>query len=122
MGRREPGSRRKQEREIMTELLLTHEQTKLLRAIQQPIPVRDADGNLIGQFEPRFSPQLIAELKRRGASQGPWYSGQQVQNRLAALQAEWDRRRSFDERTMQELLKEMDAVDPGKMKSQGIEE
>jgi hypothetical protein len=105
----------------MTELLLTEEQSKLLEAIQQPIPVRDAAGNVIGYFEPCFSAELVAELKRRGASQGPWYTGQQIQNRLAALQAEWERRGNFDHQTMHELLTEMDAADPGRMKSSGRE-
>jgi hypothetical protein len=106
----------------MTELLLTEEQSKLLSTIQQPIPVRDAAGNVTGHFEPQLSAEFIAELKRRGASKGPWLSGQQVQNRLAALQVEWDRRGGFDEQTMGDIFKEFNEADPGRMKVQGTEE
>jgi hypothetical protein len=53
----------------------------------------------------------IAELKRRAASPGR-YSGKQVQARLQALHAEWDRNEGFDEQRLKEFLAELSAADP----------
>jgi len=39
---------------------------------------------------------LQAEVKQRGKSPGPFFTGAQVQARLQALQTEWDRTGGFD--------------------------
>jgi uncharacterized protein YmfQ (DUF2313 family) len=63
--------------------------------------------------DPELTPEMIAELKRRAASPGPWFTGAQVQAGLQALQAEWDRTGGFDEAYMQQFLKSLDVADPG---------
>jgi hypothetical protein len=75
----------------MQALTLTEEQAKIVAQAFGPVTVRDAQGNILGHIEPKMTPEMIAELKRRAASPGPRYSGAQVQARLQALQAEWDR-------------------------------
>ncbi len=102
----------------MPELILTEEQTRLLTQVHGPVTVRDAKGNLVGHVEAPLTPEMIAELKRRAASPGPFFSGEQVQARLRALQEEWDRTGGFDEAYMNEFLDKLDAADPGQMRSE----
>ena len=82
-----------------------------------PVVVRDPDGKEWGRLEPRPTGEEIAELKRRAASPGPWYTGAQVQGRLQALQEEWDRSGGFDEAYALEFLKRLNDADPGHMRS-----
>jgi hypothetical protein len=65
---------------------------------------------------PKLTPEMIAELKRRAASPGPWYTSAQVQARLRALQEEWDRTGGFDEAYLREFLARLNAADPGHMR------
>jgi hypothetical protein len=103
----------------MPELILTEEQTKILTQALGSVTVRDARGNLVGHLPVPLTPEVIAELKRRAASPGPWYTSQQVQARLTALQEEWDRTGGFDEAYMREFLARLDAADPGHMRPKG---
>ncbi len=81
--------------------------------------VRDAKEKIIGHLEPELTPELIAELKRRARSPGPWFTGTQVQARLRALQEEWERMGPFDEARMKKILAELDATDPGHIRTNG---
>jgi hypothetical protein len=65
---------------------------------------------------PEFTPEMTAELKRRAAGPGPFFTSEQVQARLRALQEEWDRTGGFDETYMREFLARLDAADPGHMR------
>ena len=103
----------------MIEIVLTDEQAKVVTGALGPVSVRDANGRLIGRLEPKWTPELIAELKRRAASPGPWYTGEQVQARLRALQEEWDRTGGFDKEYMRDFLARLDAADPGRMRPTG---
>ena len=101
----------------MPELILTDEQARLVAQARDRLPVRDGKGNLVGHLEPfDLSPEEIARLKRRAASPGPWFTGEQVQSRLRALQEEWDRTGGFDEAYMRDFLERLDAADPGHMR------
>ncbi|HXG09568.1 MAG TPA: hypothetical protein VNK04_07245 [Gemmataceae bacterium] len=100
----------------MPDLILTEEQTKVVTQALGPVTVRDASGNVLGRMEPKYTPEMIAELKRRAASPGPWYTGEQVQARLRALQEEWDRTGGFDKAYMLEFLKRLNEADPGHMR------
>ncbi len=100
----------------MPEIVLTEDQAKIVAEAFGPVKIRDTRGNVLGQFEPELTPEMIAELKRRAASPGPWYTGAQVQSRLQALQEEWDRTGGFDEAHLHGLLKRLDAEDPGHMR------
>jgi uncharacterized protein YmfQ (DUF2313 family) len=103
----------------MAELILTEEQAKVVTQAFGPVPVRDPNGQMLGHVEPKLTAEMIAELKRRAASPGPWFTGEQVQARLRALQDEWDRTGGFDEAYMREFLARLDAADPGHMRSKG---
>jgi uncharacterized protein YmfQ (DUF2313 family) len=103
----------------MQQLILTKEQAEIVAQALGPVSVRDATGNILGHIEPILTPEKIAELKRRAASPGPWFTGAQVQARLQALQQEWDRTGGFDEAYMHEFLKRLDEADPGHMRTTG---
>ena len=103
----------------MVELILTEEQVKILAQAQGPVTVRDGKGVVLGRLEPTYTAEMIAELKRRAASPGPWYTGAQVQARLQALQEEWDRTGGFDQAYMMEFLTRLNAADPGHMRPKG---
>jgi hypothetical protein len=103
----------------MPELVLTEEQAKVVAQALGPVTVRDAHGRELGYIEPKLSPEMIAELKRRAASPGPFYTGAQIQARLQALQEEWDRTGGFDEAYMREFLARLNAADPGHMRWKG---
>ncbi len=101
----------------MSEVILTEEQAKIVfDAFGGQVIVRDATGEVVGRIEPKLTPAQIAELKRRAASPGPFYTGAQVQARLQALQEEWDRTGGFDEAHMHNLLARLDEADPGHMR------
>jgi hypothetical protein len=103
----------------MPELILTQEQADLVAKAFGPLPVRDPNGVVLGRLEPELTPEKIAELKRRAASPGPWYTGDQVRARLRALQEEWDRTGGFDEAHLHKFLERLDAEDPGRMRPNG---
>jgi len=100
----------------MADLILTEEQTQVVTKALGPILVRDANSSVLGYFEPQLTPEKIAELKRRASSPGPFYTGEQIQSRLRALQEEWARTGGFDDAYMQEFLARLDAADPGHMR------
>ncbi len=97
----------------MLEVILTEEQAKIVARAEGPLVVRDPGGKVVGHIEPKLSPEVIAELKRRAASPGPWYTSEQVHARLVALQEEWDRTGGFDEAYAQEFLARLNEADPG---------
>jgi hypothetical protein len=100
----------------MPEIVLTAEQARLVAESPTPVPVRDPQGNLLGHLEPPLTPERIAELKRRARAPGPRYTGAQVQARLQALEAEWQRTGGFDEAYMREFLRRLNEQDPGHMR------
>jgi uncharacterized protein YmfQ (DUF2313 family) len=98
----------------MKHLVLNDEQMKVLVEAETQVEVRDSGGHLVGYL--RFAGFTAAELedaKRRLASPGLCFTGEQVQSRLQALQQEWERTGGFDEAYMHEFLKRLDDVDPG---------
>ena len=102
----------------MPELILTEEQSRIVLQAVGPVIVRDSNGRELARIEPKLTPEEIAELKRRAASPGPFFTGRQVQARLKALQEEWDRTGGFDETFMKAFLERLDAADPGHMRNQ----
>lgn len=101
----------------MTQIVLTEEQARLAAQAQKALPVCDPQGRIMGRFEPLIvTPEEIAEVKHRAKSPGPWYTSEQVQARLRALQEEWDRTGGFNEAYMHEFLERLNAADPGHMR------
>jgi hypothetical protein len=98
----------------MPEIVLTEEQAKQLTGAFARVTVKDSGGKVLGHIEPVLSPEFVAELKRRAASPGPWYSGAHIQARLAALQLEWDRTGGFDTAHMKAFLDQLEQTDPEK--------
>ena len=58
----------------MPEVILTEDQVRIVAESFGPVIVRDPSGNELGRLEPKPSPKEIAELKRRAASPGPFFS------------------------------------------------
>jgi len=105
--------------ESMAEIMLTEEQTKKVAESFGTVTVLDPKGNVMGRFDPEWTPEIIKELKRRAKSPGPWFTGEQVQARLRALQEEWDRTGGFDKAYMEDFLKRLDEKDPGHWRTEG---
>jgi hypothetical protein len=104
----------------MAEIVLTAEQAQVIRsAMDKPIQVRDPAGKLLAEIVPEWNQEFLGELKRRAASQGPWFTGEQVQARLQALKEEWDRRGGFGEAHMRAFLDDLNQADPGSYGPQG---
>ncbi|HEV3260552.1 MAG TPA: hypothetical protein VG013_27095 [Gemmataceae bacterium] len=103
----------------MLHVMLTEEQAARLRRTFESVQLCDPAGNVLLTVEPETTKEFIAELKRRAASPGPFYTGEQVQARLRALQEEWDRTGGFDEAYMREFLARLDGADPGHMRPKG---
>jgi hypothetical protein len=103
----------------MVAITLTDEQLKLLAAAAGRVQVRDSNGNVLGFIMPIWSEEDIAEAKRRARSPGLWFTGEQVQARLRALEEEWQRTGGFDEAHMREFLRRLDEKDPGHMRPGG---
>jgi hypothetical protein len=100
----------------MLQIALTDEQAKVVASALKPVQVCDGKGNVLGVINPILTEEDIAELKRRAASPGPWYTGEQVQRRLHSLQEEWDRTGGFDQAYMHAFLERLNAADPGHMR------
>ena len=100
----------------MTEVLLTEEQARIVAQAVEPVVLRAPDGMELGRIEPLLSPDEIAELKRRAASPGPWFTSAQVRAHMQALQEEWDRTGGFDEAYMRDFLRRLREADPGHMR------
>jgi hypothetical protein len=101
----------------MQQLILTKEQTGIVAQALGPVSVYDETGKVLGHIEPKITPEMIAELKRRAASSGPWFTGARVEACLQALEQEWERTGGFDETYVHEVLKRLDAADPGHVRS-----
>jgi uncharacterized protein YmfQ (DUF2313 family) len=100
----------------MTKLILTEEQVRILIEALEAVQVCDPAGRVLTTIEPGLSAGILAEVKKRAASPGPWYTGAQVQARLRALQEEWDRTGGFDEAYLHAFLDRLNAADPGHMR------
>lgn len=103
----------------MPEIVLTEEQTKQLAGGFLPVVVKDAAGRVLGRLEPTLSAEMVAELKRRAAGPGPFYTGDQMRARLQALEAEWQRVGGFDVGYALEFVKRLNQQDPGHTPDRG---
>jgi hypothetical protein len=69
----------------MSQIILSDEQLKAVRAATDAIAIRDQEGHLIGYVARPPSPEEISEAKRRLQSNGPWYSTAEVLDHLKSL-------------------------------------
>jgi uncharacterized protein YmfQ (DUF2313 family) len=105
--------------DFIAKIKLTADQVQLVCRATSSIQVCDPQGKVLGTADPALFPEFIAELKRRAAAPGPFFTSAQVRSRLLALQAEWDRIGGFDENYLHEFLAKLDAADPGHFRNQG---
>lgn len=95
----------------MNEIVLTPEQMQTVD-VTRPVVIKTPDGQVIGPVGPLFTPEQISEMKAKTKAKGPWYSGSQVQARLKALDAEWERTGGFDQEQMKAFLAKLSESDP----------
>lgn len=69
----------------MQRIVLTDEQTKLLAAATEPVPVCDRHGNVLGFLGPVWTEEDIAEARKALATNSPWYTTDQVLAHLRSL-------------------------------------
>jgi hypothetical protein len=74
----------------MTQIILSGEQAAALHSATQPIQLIDSAGRVVGvanslQGAANLSPQEILALESLADSEGPWYSGDEVRERLERL-------------------------------------
>ena len=93
----------------MTMIILTPEQVSLYHQAKEPVQVCDAQGKVLGTLPPDFSAEFIAELKRRAASPGPWYSGEEIQAMFRFLEDVEEKEGKIDEKRLDELLEKFEA-------------
>lgn len=70
----------------MNSITLDDDQVKSLPAGSGTVEIRDRSGNLLGYMARNPGDEAVAEAKRRLASDGPWYSTQQVLDHLDNLE------------------------------------
>jgi hypothetical protein len=70
----------------MTQIILTDDQVSALQFAAGTVEVRDGRGALLGYIARPPSDAEIAEATRRLASDGPWYTTQQVLDHLDSLE------------------------------------
>lgn len=88
----------------MPQIILTPEQLSLYQQAEEPVQVYDPQGNKLGTLPPAHSVEFIAALKRRAASQGPWYTGDDIQAMFRFLEDAEARDGKIDEQRLSELL------------------
>jgi hypothetical protein len=101
----------------MADIVLTEEQASELRKCPDGlIRVRDPEGRILGRFHPDFTPEFVAEMKRRARSRGPWYTSEQISRLFDELEAEKERLGSLDDAQIEAVLARMETIDPGHMR------
>jgi hypothetical protein len=87
----------------MSEIVLTEEQTRVVRQAEQEVPVRDADGEVVGAIDPLDVAVLRRYRQRRNGEQPtvPW---EKMREHMRALEAEWERTGGFDEAYAREFV------------------
>jgi hypothetical protein len=93
----------------MTRIVLNPDQAKLYHQAKEPVQVCDPQGKILGTLPPDFSAEFIAEWKRRAASPGPWYSGEDMQGMFRFLEESWSKEGHFDDARLNELLDQFEA-------------
>jgi hypothetical protein len=62
--------------------------------------------------KPEITPEELAAAQKARRSPDPYYFGEQVQDRLKALEKEWERTGGFDTEYMRTFLERLDEEDP----------
>jgi hypothetical protein len=93
----------------MPHLILSAAQAQLLNETDR-VAVLGPNGNLLGHFDPiGWTPEEIVEIKRRASECKEWYTGEQVQGALQALDRALAAEGSIDEKRAREIREEFRA-------------
>jgi hypothetical protein len=92
----------------MTKIVLTPDQASLYHQAKEPVQICDTQGTVLCTLAPVLSAEFIAEQKRRAASPGPWYSGEDVQAMFRFLEDAWKKEGAFDDSRLHQLLDEFE--------------
>src|SRR5207245_1222690 len=103
-----------------TQLVLTEDQARLVRAAKGPIQVADPAGNIVAhaqpvvpldQLDPIDREAVEQYLRRRHEPKGKCYSSEHVHAMLEALEQEWQRTGGLDEAYMHKFVEAFRAED-----------
>jgi hypothetical protein len=87
----------------MTEIVLTEEQTRVVRQSEQEVPVRAADGEVVGIIDP-LDVAVLRRYRQRCNDPQPTISWATMREHMRALEAEWERTGGFDEDYAREFV------------------
>lgn len=90
----------------MTRIVLTPDQANLYHQAKEPVQICDTQGEVLGTLPPALTPEYIAELKRRAASPGPWYTQDDVHAMFRFLEERETQEGKIDEERLKALLSE----------------
>ena len=90
----------------MTQIILTPDQMKLYHEAKEPFQVCDTEGKVLATVMPEYSVKFIAEMKRRAASPGPWFTHDDVQAMFRMLEDTEAKEGKIDEARLDALLDE----------------
>jgi len=69
----------------MAHIVLDEEQSRIVSESQGDVEIRDSSGQPLGYLTHGFTPEEIAEAKRRAKSDGPWHTTAEVLEHLQSL-------------------------------------
>jgi hypothetical protein len=70
----------------MTQIILNDEQARVFVTAGESVELRDESGRLLGLASRGPTEEELAEARRRLASDGPWFTTQQVLDHLRSLE------------------------------------
>lgn len=94
----------------MTQIILTPDQMKLYHQAKEPLQVCDTDGKVLATVMPEYSAEFIAEMKRRAASPGPWFTQDDIQAMFRMLEETEAREGKIDKARLDSLMDEFDKL------------
>ena len=98
----------------MREIVLTEEQSRILSGPPLRVVFKDPTGRVVGEMDPLPDPAWIAEMKRRAAGPGPWYTGAAIRAMFDALEAERERIGPFSVEYLDQFVKRLEESDPAR--------
>lgn len=72
----------------MPHITVDETQAQLIRESEEPVEVRDENGQCLGYLSHGFTEDDLAEAERRSQSKGPWYTTAEVLEHLRSLKAQ----------------------------------
>lgn len=92
----------------MTQIILTPDQMKLYHQAKEPLQVCDTEGKVLATVMPDHSAEFIAEMKRRAASPGPWFTQDDIQAMFRMLEETEAKEGKIDKARLDSLMDEFE--------------